>query len=396
LEPIRQFAEEQLAAIGTIGDVRDRHSDRFATQAIVHHEMWEGARQREALDWFDVEFANLRAGFRWATDQDNLKTALAIAAHTAFGGWLLQRYEPVGWVEELLPAATAADLAQLPRLYTAAGLCAYLGRPEEAVVYTQTAIELEADPRYQPFEYGSSQGLKANAHIFAGRIDRFVDINTALAAKTGIAHVLGLCGLTYALPALGRAREARAIADECLAAARAHGNPFYVAYALTGYGRAFAATEPVRALDAYREGLAYTKQHRLLLLDAVIAREAAELEAVHGSLEQGLALFDTTIDSFHQSGEIGQLAATFAHLAMFLDRYEQPDIAATIYAATIRYPYTAIVVGLDATVDHLRSVLSQTRFDECVAAGAAMELSEAVQYARHHIQLTRRQLDDQS
>ena len=42
---------------------------------------------------------------------------------------------------------------------------------------------------------------------------------------------------------------ARAIADETLAAARAHGNPFWIVDALSGYGRAFAETDPLRAME---------------------------------------------------------------------------------------------------------------------------------------------------
>ena len=43
LETIRQFAEEQLAATGTISDeVRDRHARYFAEQAVAHWDLWEG------------------------------------------------------------------------------------------------------------------------------------------------------------------------------------------------------------------------------------------------------------------------------------------------------------------------------------------------------------------
>ena len=86
LETIRQFAQDQLAATGTIGEIRDRHARYFAEQAVAHWDMWDGPDQRVALDWVDVEFANLRAGFRWAADQHDLATAAAIAAHTAMLG----------------------------------------------------------------------------------------------------------------------------------------------------------------------------------------------------------------------------------------------------------------------------------------------------------------------
>ena len=45
-------------------------------------------------------------------------------------------------------------------------------------------------------------------------------------------------------------------------------------------------------------------------------------------------------------------------------------------------------------VDHLRAVLGETAFDQCVAAGAAMEPADAVAYARDQIQAARRQIAD--
>ena len=44
-------------------------------------------------------------GFRWAADHDQLSLAVSIAAHTAVLTMVLQRFEPIGWAEELLPAS---------------------------------------------------------------------------------------------------------------------------------------------------------------------------------------------------------------------------------------------------------------------------------------------------
>ena len=120
----------------------------------------------------DVEFANLRAGFRWAADQADLVTAAAIAAHTTMMAWSLQRFlEPVGWAEEILDAATAAELPQLPRLYTAAALCSYAGRPDAAVGYAHAAVVLQADPRYDPFDVGWSEP-RGSRRLCLGRSGR--------------------------------------------------------------------------------------------------------------------------------------------------------------------------------------------------------------------------------
>jgi predicted ATPase len=394
LDTVRQFAEEQLAATGSADAMRDAHAGYFADQAIAHWGIWNGPRQGDAVDWVDVEFANLRAGFRWATDHADLPTAAAIAAHTAMLAYALQRFEPVGWAQEMLEAATAADLPQLPRLYTAAALCWFTGRLDAALDYAQTALTLEADSRYDPFEPGWSSMWEAGVHYYAGRTERYLEVCAGLTAQSGLAHVLGRCATLYALAPLGRHAEAMAMAEDTVAAARAYANPYWIAWSLIGYGRAFAQADPARALDALRQGLAFAREHRLPYWEGLIAREAAGLEAVHGEVEQALALFDTTVDSFHRAGNIPNLAATLAYLAVFFDRFERPETAATVYGASTRHGISTMTMDLPRVVNHLYSVLGQTSFDRCVAAGAAMEPADAVAYARDQIQAARRQIAD--
>ena len=117
LETIRQFAEDHFATNGTIREVRDRHAHYYAEQATTYWDVWDGPGYDTATEWVETEFANLRAGFRWASDRSDLRTATAIAAHTTMLAYGLQQSEPVGWAEELLPAAITAEVAQLPRLH---------------------------------------------------------------------------------------------------------------------------------------------------------------------------------------------------------------------------------------------------------------------------------------
>ena len=288
LETIRQFAEERLAATGTSDEVRDRHARYFAEQAVAHWELWDGPGYRAAVDWVDVEFANLRAGFRWAADHADLVTATAIAAHTTMLGFDLQRFEPIGWAEEILAAATAADLPQLPRLYTAAGLCCYTGRPDAAVAYARPAMALQADPRYDPFDPGWSRALAAAVHTHRRRRSRPLRRRSAPASPASPASPtsIGLGMLLYMLPAAGRAEEARAIAAEALSVARAHGNPVWIAFALDGTGRAFADTDPARALDAFRQALVLAQSSGCRSARPASRNEAAGLETVHGDLDR--------------------------------------------------------------------------------------------------------------
>ena len=199
------------------------------------------------------------------------------------------------------------------------------------------------------------------------------------------------------LPTIGHADKAITIAEETIAAARAHANPVWVALALAGYGRAHTHADPTRALTALRDGLNYTRKHRIPFLEAVIARDLAELEAVHGDLGQAFTLFDATIDAFHRAGAVHGVTATLANLVTCLDRLDRPEIAATIYGTTTNSgPDASVSVNFAGAVDHLRTVLGQATFDRSVATGAAMNLADAVAFAREQIRLAHNDLETAS
>jgi hypothetical protein len=203
-------------------------------------------------------------------------------------------------------------------------------------------------------------------------------------------HIFALAFSMWLLTGVGRDEEARTIADETLAAARAHGNPFYIAMALAnGQGRALAKTDPHRALNAFREALADCREHRLLYGEDFIAYNAAGLEAVHGDPDTALELFDFAIDTCHRSGDPTHLALAFASVAVHFDRVERPDIAATLYGSSTKSPSIAVVPGLPDTVQHLRAGFSPAVFDGYITAGLAMEVGDAVAYARQQIRLAR-------
>lgn len=390
LETIRQFGEERLVASGRMREIRGRHARFYGDRVAWHWDQWDGPNQRAELDWVETEFSNLRTAFRWDLEEGDLASATTIAAHTAIMIWPLQRFEPVSWAIEIVDRVAEDDLPQLPRLYVAASLCLYLGKPDLAVRYAQTATALSEHSRYDPFEEGWSQMLESLAHLFGGRIERRVEISADLAGRSGFARVVGLCGLTWALPAVGRADEAMAIADETVDAARLFGNPFWIGWALGGYGRAFADSAPEQALEALREGLRYAKENRLGFWEANLAQDAARLEASHGELGDALDLFSASIDSFHRAGNIVFLAATLASLAVFFDRFGHVEAAAAIYGASTRQASIGLVPNLSRATAHLRAVLGDARYDELVAEGSELETAEAVRFAQLQIERTSR------
>jgi hypothetical protein len=212
-----------------------------------------------------------------------------------------------------------------------------------------------------------------------------LEVYTALAGQSGPAHVHGLVGMVLLMPVVGRADEARELADEAVAAARLFGSPYWICGALSASGRALADINPAGALAAIHEALDHSREHRLTIWEAALAREAAGLEAAHGDPRQALEMFDTAIGLLQRGGDVGNVAVAFADLAVLFDRLEQPHISATHYGAAGRHGDIGWVLNLPTVVERLREVLGERDFDDCVAAGAALDIGAAVHYAQQQI-----------
>jgi tetratricopeptide (TPR) repeat protein len=388
-ETIRQFAEEQLLVRGTIEAVRDRHATYYADQAVAQWARWDGPGQPETLVWVDAEFANLRAAFQWASGRNDLVTATAVAAHTAMLAFGLERYgEPVGWAEQLLPAATDAAIPQLPRLYTAASHCSYIFRPYDGIRYAEQAVALEQDARYVPFENGWAHYWHATAYGFARQLDVALAIHTDQAASDGSAQVQGRIGQMSVLGTLGRSEEAIALVDETIRLARAHGNPWLIACALNSAGYAYQQADPGRALDWHRQALAYAVENSAFFVSNAALR-AAPLEMFNGDPGQALDLYDRALERYYQCGNVVMTAGTISGLAAAFEWLQHPDVAAILDGATARHQFP---VDPD-TRQGLRATLGEATYEGHFATGAAMDLPEATRFARDHIEAARNELN---
>ncbi len=142
LETIREFADGKLVARGEADAVRTAHARHFAGREADILTLWDSPRQREAYQWLNVELPNLRTGFRWAADTDDLDIAAALATYAAFVGFLAENHEPIAWSEEIVESARAVDHPRLAFLYVIASMCWVVGRIEAAIGYSEAAQEL--------------------------------------------------------------------------------------------------------------------------------------------------------------------------------------------------------------------------------------------------------------
>jgi predicted ATPase len=400
LETIRHFAHERLATDGDGDVVRKRHAAYFAREAQRQWDRWDGPEQGDAIEWLIAELANLRAGFRWASDRGDVATATAIAANAAMIGAHALRFEPVEWAVATLETAAAAGVPQLPRLFTAASYYAFLGRTEEALEYAHAAVQLEAAGGHDPFGDGWSGMLAAVAHAHAGRPERAVETLADQLSGQELTALLPSRSLyLFMLPVVNRSQEALTMADATLALMRSRRNPFLIALTLLGCASALEASDPDRALTLLREAHEVTRAHRIAEMESTVATAIAEVEARHGDVDLALELLDHAIVSFHRSGEVFKVAQTIADLAMLLDsRLDRPDMAAALAGFTMHRPHHPItgVTDLPGLVAHVRSRLGDAATDAAITAGAHMDLAAGVRYARDQIAIVQRERAQQN
>ena len=132
----------------------------FAEQAIAHWDIWDGPRQRVAVDWVDAELANLRAGFRWAADQGDL----------AYRRGHRRSHRPAGLRPSALRTGRVGrgdprrghrrrSASTPPPLHRRQPLLDAPGASTPPSATRRPRSTLEADPRYDPFEPGWSSML---------------------------------------------------------------------------------------------------------------------------------------------------------------------------------------------------------------------------------------------
>jgi DNA-binding CsgD family transcriptional regulator len=390
-ETIRQFAEDRLDAAGELAATRDRHAAHFAGEASARFDRWNGPGWRDAVDWVDAEFGNLRAAFRWSSARGEVAVATDIAAHAALMGFSVQLFETLAWAEELLPAASAADVSRLPRLYTAAGYACFAGRAEAARANAHRALEFEGDARYDPCEPGYAMFIEALGQVYCGNLDRYIELTGEVVRLYGSDRGYGLASYVDGLQSAGRIEEALVLTEESVAAARRLGNPYWVAYALWIAGMAFSRTNARRALAAWEEGIAFVHEHRIHFFEGFIARDAARLNTSDGEPDVALGLFAEAIQAFHRAGNVPQLIITLASVPALFERLDRLEPAAMLLGAMSRESSSFHHVPELAELEgRLTSRLGATKAGEMVAVGAGLDLDAAAVYARGQIDAARR------
>jgi hypothetical protein len=395
LETIRQFAEEKLATSCGVDAARVSHARYFAGRASDVVALWDGPRQRETYLWFTTEFANLRAAFWWSARNHNLDSAATLATHSTFLGVWVEQYEPVAWAEELIEPARAVDHRRLLQLYVVAAQCYAAGRAEDAVGYLEASLQLKNSAAFDPDLY-ETQPATGTVYMAAGRPQRWVDVcRDAIARGPGPRTVTRAC-LVMALNFLGDGHGARLASEGLLAAADATDNPNTACFALVAHGIAHRDTDPVAAYDVQRRAVMLARESGNRQMEMAAAVSMSAFAAAEGDPVEAFDYLTRIIRRYHDSGSVSLLQYPMPILAALFDRIGRHEQAATICGFAGSAMARAAYPQIDATIAHLRDVLSDKTYESLARKGETMTTAAMATYAYDQIDQARTELEHPS
>lgn len=379
LETIRQFAEEQLAALGEVEAARTRHAEYFARDADKHFLIWRSPKQLIAYEWLDREMSNLRVAFQWACDRGLADFAIRIVASIGDMARFRVRDEATHWAEQLVGVARDMRHPLLMVLLTWASSNAWsLSLLDAAKRYGNEALTLSGDDAFYPLVWAHID--LALVALYEGDVERAVAL-----VKAGAAHPSDqqdrMCRamLPFILALGGRNGEARAIVDSSIAAAEATGIPTSICNTYLAKGRAFAEVDPGVALAALEHGIAVARQSGNRFFEAIGLPHVASIQARSGDIATALGAFRQMTELWKRSSDQVFMATGLGELIVLLGRIGEPRPTATLYGALSQIlPTNLLVAGLSETVARLKESLGEAAYDQAIRAGAAIPIGDVV------------------
>jgi hypothetical protein len=393
LETIRQFAEEKLVARGQAGEASSAHAQHFADREAEIMALWDSPCQREAYDWFSTELANLRTAFRWAADHADLDVAITIATYVGLLGFGVENYEPVAWAEELIEAAVASEHPRVQSLYVIASLCWMAGRLDDGIRYADIGRIVSTDNRQTP-PY-AMEGWLGSAYLNAGQPLRWAELCSTQLERRGDNHMYIRACRVFALAFSGLTDEAMEGAVGLIEAGIASNNPYMYTFAVAASGFPLHATDPGRAVDVCRKGLAAAKDSGNHFNESILALNLCRFEALEAVTMEALDHLTLVIRNYHDSGNVTSVRTPLGVLSAFLDRVGRFDEAATLAGFSLSPLALAASPELTTTIAHLREVLGDQAYESYARNGEAMTMAAVAAYAYEQIDQARARLEQQ-
>ncbi len=399
LETIRQYAQEKLTASGEWSMIRDRHLQYFLQLTEETEPKTRGQYQQLWLDWLEGEFDNIRAALNWSLESAQIAAGVRIAI-ALYQFWTIRDYveEGFAWVERLLARADEgiALVVRANALAYASLLAGFRGNTSAQLRYGQEAAALA--------EAAGDEGKSALAWALAGQAwaawaagdyqtvftlaKREIQLHRELDDKYNLG--LGLSTTSFSAMALGKYDEARAMLDEGLPLLREVGNPYRLAMALNFSGDlARCEHKYVEAQAAYEESISLLREIGAVR-DLASALHNLGHTCLHlGDVERAHALFSEAMaiqQAQHNTPGVAECLIGFAAMSIVCGL---PSAGARLLAAAIAIggervatAWAATRMEYEHTLALVRASLTEREFQAEQAAGRALSLEQAMEYAQ--------------
>ena len=412
LETAREFASEQLKALGETAATSHAHAAYFQAFAERTAPELVGPAQAMWLARVECEHPNFQAVLEWAVSQEgDLDVELALAG-SLVRFWTIRGYFREGrtWLERAVELARCAGLDRGYRHATElqqARCVAYARVLHGAGVFAaeQNDYARAAELYHECLDVRRALGdIRGTAQTVnnLGRIASFqgdytqaialyeesLALKRALNDLDGVASTLNNLGLAYfQLEDFGRAESGFA---ESLVHARSLGNSGAAARALANLGQvAWRRGALEQAAVLVKESI----ELRQTLADVVgLAQSFGILGSIwkcQGDLGKALELFQASLDRYQRLGALSGMLDCFEAVAEVMDRQTQDEAAVRLLgaASALRVqtgiPLAPVEQGMVRQLEgELRAQVGAARFATLWAEGEAMTFDEVVALAQ--------------
>lgn len=399
LEPIRDYAREQLEIAGESDAMAHRHAAHFARRAAAADESFYVTPSRMWFADIHADLANYRAALTWCIERGNdRRLGAEIAASLSWYFYYSYPSEGTRWIRAALAGLEHGEARMIEaRLHL--GLTPLYGlTPAEKRCSGERAVEIYRagqDPLrlshalrmlgltlawYFPAEHERADLLIAQAHALALQLDDPIATALVLQARSQVLESGDL---------VGRKR----LKEEAYRLLREHGNDRQISVVLTDLSEgAFAEGDEEGALSYGREALAIAQASgsRNTMLCAVInlahyAAAQADWTVAGEAGNQALRWSDESQAAEFITYAINALACVAAGL-------NHPERAARLFGfcntrfGTMHAPRHEGMcedVLYRRTMEHLAESLSANELEAALAAGAQLNEDAAIVLARY-------------
>jgi non-specific serine/threonine protein kinase len=302
LEPVREYALEQLQPHAELEAAQERHALAYLDLAELVEPMLFGPHESEWLPRLEPEHANTLVALRWFLNRQDVERSLRLAAALA-SPWLIRGFtrEGLGLIEEALALTPAQPEDESQRVvrgtaFSRAGALTYwTGDWQRAMAYQEAALLLfgkDAEPRRRQVAMFSL----GTAALGAGDVDRAeAHIQQALELARANGDQVGVTGATMNLGLVATYREdyarAQALLSEAAPLLTASGNFRSAAHAWRFLAMVQCHTGDVAAAQAsMREGLVAWTYMRDAITLPLLLESAAFVTVAAGDAVRALQL----------------------------------------------------------------------------------------------------------